>query len=108
MASSTPSVGRSKSWVLSATLLLGVLLVLFLPSLTPDRALFANDGPLGTLKADAVAPPSSFVGVWHDLNWLGVNAGSQVVSPSFLLLWLLGPVGFAKFYGPITLLLLGL
>lgn len=103
------ATGRgAKAWLWCAALLCGVLLVLFSRSLSPELVLFANDGPLGALKAEAVTPPGSFTGVWFDLNWLGTNAGSHLVSPSFILLWLLGPVGFAKFYGPIALLLLGL
>src|SRR4051812_36624793 len=108
MASPSAKPGASKTWLLCVALLLAVLAVLFFRSLSPEFVLFANDGPLGAIKADAVRPPASFMGVWFDLNWLGANAGSHLVSPSYLLLWLLGPVGFAKFYGPITLLLLGL
>src|SRR5688572_26707113 len=108
MSNSTGRGGPAKAWLLCGALLCGVLLILFFRSLKPELVLFANDGPLGALKAEAVSPPASFTGVWFDLNWLGTNAGSHLVSPSFLLLWLLGPIGFAKFYGPIALLLLGL
>src|SRR5688572_16825080 len=99
MASSTARVGRGKAGLLCAALLIGVLLVLFFRSLSPDQVMFANDGPLGANAAEAVEPPGSFKGVWHDLNWLGTNAGSQSVTVTYLLRWLLGPVGFGKFYG---------
>src|SRR5690349_14208648 len=108
MASSTTRVGQGKTWLWCAALLLGVLFMLFFRSLNPEMVLFANDGPLGANMAKAINPPSSFKAVWFDLNWLGNNAGSQPVTVTYVLLWLLGPVGFAKFYGPITLLLLGL
>src|SRR5687767_4549258 len=108
MASPTVRVGRSRAGWLCVACLLGVLLVLFFRSLNPELVLFANDGPLGANMAKAIDPPSSFKGVWFDLNWLGTNAGSHPVTVTYVLLWLLGPVGFAKFYGPITLLLLGL
>ena len=108
MASSTERVGQSKAWLLCVALLIGVLFMLFMRSLKPEMVLFANDGPLGANMAKAIDPPSSFKAVWFDLNWLGNNAGSQPVTVTYLLLWLLGPVGFAKLYGPITLLLLGL
>ena len=98
----------SKTWLWCAALLVGVLFMLFFRSLKPEMVLFANDGPLGANMAKAIDPPSSFKGVWFDLNWLGNNAGSQPVTVTYVLLWLLGPVGFAKLYGPITLLLLGL
>ena len=82
--------------------------MLFFRSLKPEMVLFANDGPLGANMAKAIDPPSSFKAVWFDLNWLGNNAGAQTVTVTYVLLWLLGPIGFAKFYSPITLLLLGL
>src|SRR4026209_1096816 len=108
MATSTVRTGPGKTWLACVVLLTGVLLVLFFRSFNPALVQFSNDGPLGSTAAAAIQPTSSFTGVWSDLNWLGANAGSHLTSPSYLLLWLLGPVGFAKFYGPTTLLLLGL
>ena len=98
----------SKGLLLCLAVVAGVLLVLFARSLNPALVLFANDGPLGANMARAFDPPSSFFGVWVDLNWLGFNSGAHLVTPTYGLLWLLGPVYFAKFYGPITLLLMGL
>ncbi|HKQ40616.1 MAG TPA: hypothetical protein VJ063_21275 [Verrucomicrobiae bacterium] len=108
MATSTVRLGQGKTWLGCAALLIGVLFLLFFRSLNPEMVLFANDGPLGANAADASRPPTTFKGAWFDLNWLGNSGGSQPVTITYVLLWLLGPVGFAKFYGPITLLLLGL
>src|SRR5262245_56838976 len=106
MANSMARAREGKAWLVCAGCLMGVLCLLFFRSFSTELVLFANDGPLGTMKAQAVSTPGSFTGVWLDLNWLGANAGSHPPSPSFLLMWVLGPLGFAKFYGPITLLLL--
>jgi hypothetical protein len=89
-------------------LLTGVLAFLFRDSFRSGVVLFANDGPLGVLMSQALSVPAIFTGYWMDLNWVGMNGGTAPASVTYLLTWLLGPVGFAKFYGPITLWLLGL
>jgi hypothetical protein len=43
-----------------------------------------------------------------DLYWVGINGAALPLGISNMLLWILGPVGFAKFYSPTTLLLLGI
>jgi hypothetical protein len=91
--------------------LVGLLAVLFLPSFHPDKVFFANDGPLGAIHSAAAEMPKGFVSQWYDLNSIGGRGPTGgVVFPSFtsFLLWALGPLGFAKFYPPIVLLLLGL
>src|SRR5687767_2669430 len=88
-------------------LVLGVLLVLFFRSLSPTQVLFANDGPLGANSAAFAAYPAVFSGVWVDLNWLGNGGGGAPATVTNLLLWWLRPLGFAKFGGPITILILG-
>src|SRR5438876_8509375 len=98
-----------KQFAISLVLLLVTLLIFFAPSVfNPSKVLFANDGPLGANMAKAIQPPESMKGIWTDLNWVGFPGGSFVPSPTFLMLWALGPVNFAKFYGPLCLLLLGL
>src|SRR5882672_152634 len=88
--------------------LLALLTILFAQSFDPDKVHFSNDGPLGALHASGSAQPSGFKGVWLDLNSIGVNGGSIFVSFSGTLLWLFGPLGFAKFYVPSVLFLTGL
>src|SRR5690349_13195948 len=92
------SPGRSGSkWPLLFVLCLaGLLLVLFHASFDPDKVLFSNDGPLGAQVAEYSRSPEGFSGVWQDLNWLGKEGGSFVPNITEGLLWLLGPVGFAK------------
>lgn len=80
---------------------------LFHASFAPGMVHFSSDGPLGVMKSQALAIPYALTGFWMDLSWVGMNGGTASSSVSYLLIWLLGPVGFAKFYPPITLLLLG-
>ena len=84
-----------------------ILAVLFARSFVPRLALFANDGPLGVLHSASLAMPGVLTGYWMDLHWIGANGGTASLSLTYLLLWALGPLGFAKFYGPLTLLILG-
>src|SRR5258708_14865222 len=112
MNSSTKSKSRGGSSYGSIALLLFCLLAvlgfLFKDSFKVDQVLFANDGPLGVLKSNSLKLPGVLTGFWMDLNWIGSNGSTAATSFTYLVLWLLGPIGFAKFYGPITLLLLGL
>lgn len=84
-----------------------VLLVLFARSFAPGHILFSSDGPLGANAAAYAALPGAFRGMWQDLNWVGGHAGSAFPSLTYLLLWVLGPLWFAKLYAPISLLVLG-
>jgi hypothetical protein len=52
--------------------------------------------------------PEMWTGFWYDLHWIGSNLGFAPASLTYLLLWLLGPVGFAKFSPPLALFFLGL
>ncbi|MEO8426896.1 MAG: hypothetical protein ABI651_07275 [Verrucomicrobiota bacterium] len=106
IASATRPGWRNFFWMLLCSA--GVLAVLFYKSFDPAQALFANDGPLGANKAAAMALPEAFKGIWHDLNWVGGWTGSALPTLTYVLNWILGPVGFAKFYAPITVLVLGL
>src|SRR5205085_4344610 len=85
-----------------------LLLLAFLPCLDPDIIFFSNDGPLGAVHAAAVAQPSAFKGLWQDLNSVGINGGAIFLAPTGVALWLLGPLGFAKFYAGLSLAILGL
>src|SRR2546423_15431675 len=87
--------------------LLGILGFLFKDIFKPETVLFANDGPLGVLKSNALKTPDAITGFWMDLYWVGINGTALPLGVSNLLLWWLGPIGFAKFYGPTTLLILG-
>lgn len=104
-ASQSPA---GKAFLVCLLCLLGVLLVLFYRSLSPDKVLFSNDGPLGSLAADQVAKANPMTGFWVDLNWVGINSGTATPCPTTLLFGLLGSPSYSKFYEPFTLLLLGL
>lgn len=107
--SSPVSLNRGGIAFLTCSLFLVLILgYLFNGSLQANNVLFANDGPLGPLKSDSLKIPDAHQGMWADLNWLGSNGGFSPACITYGLLWLLGPIGFAKLYAPITLLLLGL
>lgn len=104
---SAPRPSPVRSLVITLALLLAVLYVLFSRSFEPDQILFSSDGPLGNNAAAYAALPDAFSGMWLDLNWVGGPGGSAFPSVTYLLLWLLGPLYFAKFYAPLSLLFLG-
>jgi hypothetical protein len=91
-----------------AVLLAVILAVLFGKSLLPDFVHFSNDGPLGQQCVKWLQLPASFAGCWDDLNDIGASAGSYPLGLSALIRWVSGPVGFAKFYPPAALFILGL
>lgn len=89
--------------------LLGVIVIgLFHKSLNPDYVVFSNDGPLGAQVSERRAMPGPMTGFWNPLNWAGY--AGPTASPHFtnMMVWLLGPVGWAKFYVPLAQVLLGL
>ncbi|RME93407.1 MAG: hypothetical protein D6766_08280, partial [Verrucomicrobia bacterium] len=98
----------ARPWTGMMLALLAVLLILFHRSFEEGQLLFSSDGPLGANAAAYAAMPDAFTGMWNDLNWVGAPAGSAFPSVTYGLLWLLGPLWFAKIYAPVTLLLLGL
>jgi hypothetical protein len=85
-----------------------VLGLLFIKSLSPNYVHFSNDGPLGAAMAEQFRVPAAFTGVWTPLNWVGGNAGSSAPNLTNFFLWATGPVWFAKFYAPFSILVLGL
>lgn len=91
----------------SMAVLTVILAFLFRESFKAGYAHASNDGPLGVLMAQYMSVPSVLAGNWVDLSWVGMNGGSAPMGLTYLILWILGPIGFAKFYPPITLLLLG-
>jgi hypothetical protein len=89
-------------------LLLGVLALFFWRSFDPDFVHFSNDGPLGQQNGAWLKLPGAFTGMWFDLNDVGFSSGSYPLSVSALIKFVLGPVGYAKFYAPVALFILGL
>jgi len=102
------SNGSSSSylWAMLAILCL-VLMVLFHESLIPNRYPFANDSPLGAVKADENAMPDSFTGRWSDLHWLGFETASTAPCISALMQTPISTETFFKIFPPFCLLFLG-
>jgi hypothetical protein len=104
------NIARMLGSRLGKTLLLfvGLLSGLFYGVFLPEQTKFSNDGPLGELMAQCHQLPDRFTGCWSDLNNVGFNSGAASPGITFGLQWLLGPVGFSKFYAVVGLLILGL
>jgi len=98
----SPLGGRCVIVVLAA-----ILAVLFWRSFLPDYVHFSNDGPLGQQNVAWARMPACITGMWCDVNYIGFNEGTISFSISALLHFITSPVGFAKFYPAVTLLLLG-
>jgi len=84
-----------------------ILAILFGKSFLPGYVHFSNDGPLGEQNARWSLFPGTLTGSWDDLNDIGSSGGAASPDISSLSDWLLGPVGYAKFYAPIALFILG-
>ena len=94
-------------------LLLSVLLALCLGALfyrifDPAQIIFANDRNFGLVSSAADQLPGNFKASWGDLNWVGYAQVPAFPNVTFIMNWLLGPVGYLKLSVPISLFLLGL
>jgi hypothetical protein len=100
----------TKNFCLILLILSGIIGILFLKSCESSQVLFANDGPLGALTAQSGSMRTAWKGVWQDLNWIGIENPAALPNTAALFWFALGnePVHFAKFYVPISLVLLGL
>ena len=103
---SAPAI--NSRWVWGPVILAATLILLFWRSFLPDYVHFSNDGPLGQQNWDWVKQPSAWFGMWDDANQIGLNGGISGPGIVSLLVWALGPVGYAKFLAPIGLFILGL
>jgi hypothetical protein len=90
-----------------AALLAVILLCLFWRSFLPGFVLFSNDGPLGQQNSSWLQLPAAFTGSWADLNDIGNNTGTWPPDLNALCRWMLGAVGYSKFFAPISLFILG-
>ena len=106
--SGSPSLARRIGPFVVAFIVLAVLLgALFHKSFETNMVAFSNDGPLGVQNSDAFSAPAVFKGIWLDLYWIGNSIGYAYASITWLVKWMFGPVGFAKYYEPVSLLFLG-
>ena len=99
--------GRRQFLILLACLL-GVMAILFHKALLPDWLIFSNDGPLGAAMAAQSKLPDGFAGVWVDSNWLGAASPAPAPDLTVSFQWLLGPLLFARFWAPASLVILGM
>jgi len=99
---------RKPHWLFIPVLLAFILAILFYRSFLPEYVHFSNDGPLGQQNTAWLHLPAAFAGMWDDLNDVGFSAGSFAPNVTGMLKWLLGPVGYAKFYAPCALFIMGL
>lgn len=97
-----------REFALAFALCGAVIGFLFRQSFSPDLVHFNNDGPLGAVMALADVAKSSFSGLWQPFNWVGGEMPAALPNLTMLTYFALGPIGFAKFYAPLSLLLLGL
>jgi hypothetical protein len=107
MKTSVAKLPADRRKIFPLVLLLVLLVILFWRSFLPDYVHFSNDGPLGQENVDWAKLPAAWTGMWDNLNDTGYNTGSFIPSLSALILWLLQPVGFAKFYAMVALFILG-
>jgi len=94
--------------MLIAGLLAIILGLFFWRCFLPDFVHFSNDGPLGQQMGAWGQLPEAFTGSWNPSSVIGGSNGTYPLGVDALLKWLLGPVGFAKFFIPIALLILSL
>ncbi len=98
---------KSRPWLVFAAILGGALAVLFFQSFEPGRILFANDGPLGEMKALCNQLPGRFTGTWQSIGWLGIEAPASAPSISAFLATIVSSEIYLKIYAPLTLLFVG-
>ena len=90
-----------------SALLAALLVLLFWRSFLPGYIHFSNDGPLGQQNSAYVQLPAGFTGKWDDLNDIGNNTGAWPPDLNALFFWMLGAVGYLKFFPPLALFFLG-
>ncbi len=108
MKAAPPTAKTPPAGIFFVVLLVMILAALFGKSFLPDYVHFSNDGPLGQENSQWLRLPDCLTGAWVDLSDIGSNAGSGSLGLTSLARWILGPVGYAKFFPPIALFVLGL
>ena len=108
MKTASPPTKRRSAGYAFPLLLAAILAALFWKSFLPNYVHFNNDGPLGQQNTDWSRFPSSLTGEWVDLNDIGQSGATASLDVTSFATWLLGPVGYSKFYPPIVLLILGI
>jgi hypothetical protein len=84
-----------------------IVAVLFYRVFLPGWVHFSNDAPLGVMSSEPIRVPDAFTGCWNDLNAYGYRVPDATADITYALLLIGGPVGFAKFYAPLALVIMG-
>jgi hypothetical protein len=105
VSSNQPSKLAGVFWPLA--IIAAAIAALFWRSFLPEYVHFSNDGPLGAQNVNYGRLPAGFTGMWNDLNLIGANGGTAGPGISVTIRWFFGAVGYAKFYQPFGLFLLG-
>ncbi len=108
MKSKIPVVPQKTTFLWAVVILALILGSLFWKTCLPDWVHFSNDGPLGVQNAHYMELPSGVTGIWDDLNSIGFSAAAWSLDFTVLVHWLLGPLGYAKFWAAIALFMLGM
>lgn len=105
----SPSDGAAKRhpFLLFAAVVFLVLAAVFYKSFEPNEILFANDGPLGAMKAENSSYPSAFMGHWVDTHWLGIEVPSAAPSLTGFICAVLPAELFLKVFAPLSLAFVG-
>ena len=108
-SSSANQAGKQPGVLVLIGILVLILCVLFSRSFIRNQVLFSNDGPLGAISSQSSRTTlGTCVSVWQDLNWLGNEGITPDASLSAAFAMLMSPLNYAKFAGPLGLLVLGL
>jgi hypothetical protein len=108
MAENIKSASSRRGWIVLLIALLVVFGVLFAKSFQPQYVHHSNDGPLGAISAQTEYVLGNLAAYWQNLNWLGGHQPSSMPTVDLLFFVLTGPISFAKFIVPVSLLVLGL
>src|SRR5579863_3149673 len=98
---------RRNGFLILLPLLIVIIGFCFFSAFLPGHVLASNDAPLARVASQSHRLPERFTGAWQDLNSVGVREPAAMPSISYALLFLLKPVGIAKFYAPLALVILG-
>jgi hypothetical protein len=101
-----PDNTRSKAVFLFLAVLTLVFAGLFSQSFHPDKVVFSNDGPLGSVVAKCRSMPGIMTGVWVDSNWIGGPEPTPTPGPSLWLRLVTDPVMLDKLYAPVSLMII--
>src|SRR5579884_3374571 len=94
--------------VWTSLLLVLLLAIIFWRCFLPSYVLFSNDGPYGAISPEYIRMQTTIFGVWANLNWFGGEGLNPPPSVSSLMRLVTTPLFDAKFFCPISLLIVGI